>query len=288
MRNKSNILLGYLFMVPYLAVFILFVVVPLVYGFALSFFRWEMLSPEPARFMGISNYIEAFSSDYFYKALWATLRFVAMAVPLNVIVALAIACGINAVPIKRQGLYRAAYFLPTILTISIAGILWTWFYNSEFGLFNALLANVDVKVPWVTEPNYAMKSIVLMTLWWTMGGAMIILLAGLSNIPKQYYEAASIDGANLWQRFRNITLPSLRPILLFVVIMNIIASFQVFGQTYIVTGGGPELSTRVMVHYIYDTAFGEYRMGYAAAMSWLLFVVIAAFSFIQFKAMETK
>jgi len=288
MKNKSTILLGYLFMAPYLVAFIVFMIIPLVYGFVLSFFRWEMLSPEPPRFMGFGNYIEAFGSDYFYKAMWATLRFVIMAVPLNVILALVAACGINAIPIKRQGFYRAAYFLPTILTISIVGILWTWFYNSEFGLFNALLAGVDVKIPWVTEPGYAMKSIVLMTLWWTMGGAMIILLAGLSNIPKQYYEAASIDGANLWQKFRNITLPSLRPILLFVVVMNIIASFQVFGQTYLVTDGGPELSTRVMVHYIYDMAFGEYRMGYAAAMSWLLFVLIATFSFIQFKATRTK
>lgn len=278
----------YLFLTPYLLVFTVFIIIPMVYGFALSFFRWEMLSPEPPRFMGPGNYIEAFKSEYFYKALWATIRFVVMSVPLNILAALITACGINAVPLKRQGFYRAAYFLPTILTVSIVGILWTWFYNSEFGLFNSLLANFDIKVPWVTEPQYAMKSIVLMTLWWTMGGAMIILLAGLSNIPDQFYEAASIDGANMWQKFLHITLPSLKPVLFFVIIMNIIASFQVFGQTYIVTGGGPELSTRVLVHYIYDTAFGEYRMGYAAAISWLLFLVIAVFSFIQFKAMRTR
>ncbi len=286
MNKKYNTIVGYLFLLPYLAVFFVFLITPMIYGLILSFFRWEMLSPGPARFLGFGNYIEAFTSNYFYKALWATVRFVIMAVPINVIMALLVACGINIVPRKRQAFYRAAYFIPTILTISIVGILWTWFYNSEFGLFNSILSAVNIKVPWVTDQSYAMKSIVLMTFWWTMGGTMIILLAGLSNIPKEYYEAASIDGAGIWNKFWNITLPTLRPVLLFVIIINIIASFQVFGQTYIITGGGPELSTRVMVHYIYDTAFGEYRMGYSAAMSWLLFVVIAIFSFVQFRFMR--
>jgi multiple sugar transport system permease protein len=288
MNNRYNKMLGYIFLLPYLTVFFVFLIIPMAYGLILSFFRWEMLSPEPPRFLGFGNYLEAFTNNYFYKALWATFRFVIMAVPVNIASALLVACGINLVPQKRQGFYRAAYFLPTILTISIVGILWTWFYNSEFGLLNSILSVVNIKVPWVTDTDYAMKSIVLMTLWWTMGGSMIILLAGLANIPQEYYEAASIDGAGIWKKFWNITLPSLRPVLLFVVIMNIIASFQVFGQTYIVTGGGPELSTRVMVHYIYDTAFGEYRMGYAAAVSWLLFLVIAVFSFIQFKSMKGK
>ena len=287
-NNKSNKYLGYLFLLPYLSVFVVFLIVPLIYGLALSFFGWEMLSPEPPQFLGLGNYKEALESDYFVKALWATVRFVVMSVPLNVFVALLVACGINSVAQKRQGFYRAIYFLPTLLTISVAGILWTWFYNSEFGLFNHILSYFDIKIPWVTDPNMAMKSIVIMTLWWTLGGAMMILLAGLSNIPKQFYEAASLDGANVWHRFIHITIPTLKPVLLFVLVMQVIGSFQVFGQTYIITGGGPELSTRVLVHYIYDVAFGEYRMGYSAALSWLLFLVIAVFSIIQFRVMREK
>jgi len=131
-----------------------------------------------------------------------------------------------------------------------------------------------------------MWAIVLMTLWWTLGGPIVVLLAGLNQIPRQYYEAAAIDGAGPMRRFLHITLPQLRPILLFVSIMNIIGSFQVFGQTFMITRGGPEHSTRVLVQYIYETAFTNYRMGYGSAMSWLLFAVIAVFAIIQFRILR--
>jgi len=287
-KKLSQRFLGYVFLAPYITLFAAFLLLPLCYGLLLSFFRWEMISPAGPEFIAFGNYFEALTSEYFWKAIWATFRFVIMTVPAVVGLALLVACGINALPIKKQSFYRAVYFVPTLLTISVAGILWCWFYNREFGLFNAFLSNFGVRLPWVTEQAFAMKSIVLMTVWWTMGGSMIILLAGLAGIPVQYYEAASLDGANMWQRFRHITLPTLKPVLLFVIVMSIIASFQVFGQTYIITNGGPELSTRVAVHYIYDTAFGEYRMGYAGAMSWLLFLIIAVFSVSQFWLMRDK
>jgi multiple sugar transport system permease protein len=168
----------------------------------------------------------------------------------------------------------------------VAGILWRWFYNSEFGLFNAYLTPLGLKVPWITDARWAMKSIVLMTLWWTVGGPTVALLAGLQNIPAHYHEAAALDGATGGQTFLHVTLPLLRPVLLFVVVLNIIGAFQVFGQTFMITRGGPELSTRSLVQYIYETAFNNYRMGYAAALSWLLFLVIAAFSFAQFRLMR--
>jgi len=279
---------GYLFVLPYFVLFLVFLIAPLVYGFGLSFFRWELLSPAPARFVAVGNYAEAMKSEYFWKAMWATFRFVIMAVPLNVGVALLIAVGINSLPSKMQGFFRAAYFLPTIISISVVGILWRWFFNGEFGLFNAWLSIFGLKAPWLTNVSWAMKSVVLMTLWWTLGGPMVILLAGLQQIPDHYYEAAAIDGAGTRQRFWHITLPLLRPVLLFVVVMNVIGSFQVFGQTFMVTRGGPELSTRVLVQYIYETAFNNYRMGYGAAMSWLLFVAIAVFSIIQFRVLREK
>lgn len=277
---------GYLFALPYLILFCGFLLLPLAYGLGLSFFRWELLSPAPPAFIGLGNYREAVSSDYFRRALGATFRFVLMAVPLTVGLALLLAVGIQAIPRSRQSFYRAAYFLPTILTISVAGLLWRWFFNTEFGLFNAYLAPLGLRVPWLTDATWAMRSVVLMTLWWTVGGPMVVLLAGLQQIPAHYYEAASLDGANTLHRFFHITLPLLRPALLFVLVMNLIGAFQVFGQTFIITRGGPEQSTRVLVQYIYETAFNNYRMGYAAAMSWLLFLLIAVFACVQFRLMR--
>lgn len=277
---------GYLFLLPYLVLFVTFLLGPLLYGLSLSFYRWELLSQVPPRFAAAGNYREALGDQYFWKALWATIRFVVMAVPVIVSLALLIAVGLNSVTSRRQAFYRAAYFLPTVLTISVVGILWRWFYSNEFGLFNEWLRPFGIQVPWISDPRYAMPSIALMTLWWTAGGPMVILLAGLQNIPAQLHEASALDGATGWKTFVHVTLPLLRPVLLFVIVMNIIGSFQVFGQTFMITRGGPEFSTRTLVQYIYETAFNNYRMGYAAALSWLLFVVIAFFSFIQFRLMK--
>lgn len=279
---------GWLFVAPFLILFSAFLLTPMVYGLVLSLLRWEMLSPAPPRFIALGNYTEALQDERFWKAAWATVRYVVMAVPLTVAIALAIALGVDAVRGRRQAFYRAAFFVPGLLSISVAGILWTWFYNGEFGLFNAHLDEVGLKIPWLTDTAWAMKSIVLMSLWWCVGGPSIILLAGLQQIPRALYEAAAIDGAGAFGRFRHITLPQLRPVLLFVSVMSIIGSFQVFGQTYIITRGGPESSTRVLVQYIYETAFTNYRMGYGAAMCWLLFLCIAFFSVVQFGLMRER
>ncbi len=288
-NNFTGRLSGYIFLAPYIILFCAFLIVPLVYGLGLSLFRWEMLSSAPPEFIGFDNFIEALCDKYFWQSFWATFRFTIMAVPASVTLALAIAVGINSLPMKKQSFFRASFFLPTLISISVAGILWRWFFNTEFGLFNTYLQKMGFDpIPWLTDTNWAMKSIVFMTIWWTIGGAMIILLAGLQNIPQHYYEAASIDGANKWQQFYLITLPLLKPVLLFVIVLSTIGAFQVFGQTFIITRGGPELSTRVLVQYIYETAFTKYRMGYGAAMSWLLFVIIAFFSIIQFKFLKQK
>jgi multiple sugar transport system permease protein len=278
--RKRHVLFGYAFTMPYLLLFLLFLIAPLVFGLALSFFNWEMLSLTPPEFTGLDNYREALHDPYFWKSLNATCLFVVMAVPLTLGAALLLALGVNSLP-RRQGLYRAAFVLPTMINIAVAGLLWRWFYNNEFGLFNALLAGWNIKIPWLSSSQLALPAIVLMTIWWTAGGAFLILLAGLSQIPRSCYEAAAIDGAIGFRRFVYITLPLLRPSLFFVAIMSVIGSFQVFGQTYVITGGGPELSTRVLVQYIYETSFHNYRMGYGAAMSWLLFLVIAMISCVQ-------
>ncbi|HSV74869.1 MAG TPA: sugar ABC transporter permease [Chthonomonadales bacterium] len=279
---------AYLFALPFLVLFASFVAGPVLYGLALSFTRWELLAHEPPALVGLANFREAFGDPYFWKALQATFRFVAMATPITVGLALVVALGLNALRGRRQSLYRAAYFVPTLITISVAGILWRWFYNSEFGLFNALLAPLGIKAPWLTDTAWAMPSIALMTLWWTLGGPVVVLLAGLQQIPAPYLEAAALDGAGPWQRLRSVTLPLLRPVLLFVMVLNVIGAFQVFGQVYMITRGGPEMTTRTVVQYVYETAFNSYRMGYAAALSWLLFAIIAALSVAQFRLLRER
>jgi multiple sugar transport system permease protein len=279
---------GYLFALPYLVLFATFLLGPLIYGFFLSLHRWELLSSAPRTFVGIANYREGVMDPYVRQALGVTFKFVLFAVPLTQVLALAIAVGLNAVRGVRQTFYRAFYYVPTLITISVAGILWRWFYNTEFGLFNAYLAPLGVKVPWLSDPDWAMPAIILMSLWWTVGGPMVVLLAGLQGIPAHYHEAASLDGATGWQQFRHVTLPLLRPVLLFTVVMGVIGAFQVFGQMFMITRGGPELTTRTMVQFIYETAFNNYRMGYAAALSWILFAVIAVFAVIQFRLLREE
>lgn len=280
--------LGWLFAVPHLVLFAVFVLGPLLFGLMLSFFRWDILSNRSIEFVGAGNYREAVADEYVAKALTATVKFVVMAVPSTLLLALLLAAGLSAVPERRRGFWRAICYLPHLLTVSVVGLLWRWFYNTEFGLFNAWLAPLNLKFAWLSDVSLAMPAIVLMTLWWTVGGPMLVLFAAIQNIPVAYHEAAALDGASNGQRFFRITLPLLRPVLLFSMVMNVIGSFQVFGQVYMITRGGPELSTRTLVQYIYDTAFNNYRMGYAAAISWLLFLVVAAFSALQFQLMRSR
>ncbi len=282
MTSRTRRFSSLLFLAPHLILFVGFLILPLIFGLGLSFYRWEMLSPAPPAPAGLANYTEALNDEYFWRALRATLYFAVLAVPCTLALALGIAVCLNNIP-RRQGFYRAAFLLPTMMSVSVVGILWRWFYSNDFGLFNAWLGRIGITIPWISDPRFAMPSIVLMTLWWTVGGSMLVLLAGLQQIPESYYEAASLDGAGRWAQFRYITLPLRRPVLLFVVVTGLIGAFQVFGQTFMVTRGGPELSTRVLVQYIYETAFNHYRMGYGAAMSWLLFLIIAVFAAIQFR-----
>ena len=285
---KRNRMAGWLFAAPFLLLFVLFVLGPLLFGLGLSLFRWDMLSTRPIAFVADANYQEALKDENVAKALGATVRFVLLSVPTTLLLALLLATGLAAVPEKRRGFWRALCYLPNLLTVSVVALLWRWFYNTEFGLFNAYLAPLGIKIGWLSEVNWAMPSVVIMTLWWSVGGPMLVLFSAIQNIPAAYHEAAAIDGATSSVGFWRITLPLLRPVLLFSMVMNLVGAFQVFGQVYMITGGGPEYSTRTLVQYIYDTAFNHYRMGYAAAISWLLFLVIAAFSAVQFRLMRER
>lgn len=280
---RKRRLTGWLFLAPFTIAFLTFIVLPIGVSLWLSVMQFDLTSRDTVHFVGAQNYRDALKDDYFLQALWATLKFAALIVPSMLFVALVLSFGLNAMARGRNSV-RAMLFLPGMLNVAVAGILWQWFYNGEFGLFNFFLKKFGLAPrPWLTDRAYAMPSIVAMSLWWSVGGTSVILLAALQQIPRQIFEAATLDGAGYGALLTKVTLPLLRPVLLFVVVTNTIAGFQVFGQPFLLTRGGPELSTRGVVQYIYETAFNNYRLGYGAAMSWLLFAVIAAFALVQFR-----
>lgn len=279
---------AYVFLLPYAVLFVAFLLWPIVNGLRISLLRYELVSPIPPHYIGFGNFAEALRDPYFRKALWVTLKFVLFTTPATILCALGLAVLLQQIPTRRRAIYRTMLFIPGLLTVTVVALLWRWLYNAEFGPINQLLAPLGIAPPWLTEPGWALASIVAMTVWWTVGGPLVILLAGLGEIPAHYYEAASIDGASGWRRLWHVTLPLLKPVLLFVTVLNLIASFQVFGQTFLVTQGGPESSTRVLVQYIFETAFQGYRLGYGSAMSWILFLVIAGFSLAQARLMREQ
>lgn len=287
MRFPSPKRLGeYLFLGPYALAFTGFIVLPFFVALVLAFMNLDLTSQHPPQFVGFDNFREAISDRYFWKAALATLTFVVLSVPSTITLALLLALGMNSMARSRNAV-RAVLFLPGMLNVAVAAILWQWFYNGEFGLLAHLLQKVGLNpIPFLSDKNLVWPAIVVMTLWWTIGGTAVIFLAALQQIPSQLFEAAQLDGANAWQRFWAITLPSIQPVMLFITIINTIGAFQVFGQPYLLTRGGPELATRGVVQYIYETAFNNYRLGYGAAMSWLLFAIIAVFAFVQYRVMR--
>jgi len=279
---------NYIFFLPYFCLFLVFYVVPIFYGLYISLCNWEMVRQRVPQFTGLDNYVDVLKSSEFWSSIYVTLYFLILSLPLLIIIPFILAYLLYKVEFLKS-LFRAVYFLPAILSIAIVGILWHWIYNPQFGLLNTFLKIVGLsQVPWITSKTWAMPSIAIMTIWWIYGINMIILLAGLEEIPSSYIEAAKIDGANELQIINQIILPLLKPLFLFVITMGIIGSFQVFGQTFIVTHGGPEKATLVVLHHIYNNAFVFYRMGYGCAASFVLFAIIAVFSFLNFILLRDK
>lgn len=279
---------GLIFLAPYVASFLVFIVAPLLFALVLAFMQFDLTARDKIQFIGLKNFQDALNDPHFWQALKATLGFVVLMVPGLVIFALAAAIGLNAMG-KGRNAVRAMIYLPGMLNVAVTTILWRWFYDGQFGLFNFVLKNLGLDaMPWLSERSFANPSIVLMSLWWSMGGTCIVLLAALQQIPRAIVEAAGLDGATGGKMFSQITLPLLRPVLFFVVITSTIGGFQVFGQSFLLTRGGPELATRGLVQYIYETAFNNYRMGYGAAMGWLLFLVVAVLALVQFKILHRR
>jgi multiple sugar transport system permease protein len=275
---KQRRLTGWLMVLPYLLTFVVFVGLPFLVAIVLAFVQLDLADKGASKFVGLGNFQDAFNDPLFYKALGATGHYAILMVPSVLIIGFAMALGMNAMT-KGRDMVRAMVYLPSMLNVAATGILWQWFFNNQFGLINFGLQSVGASpAPWISDKAYAMPSVVIMSLWWTVGGTSIVLLTGLQQIPRVFIEAASLDGANMGAIFHKITLPMLRPVLLFVFVTSTIGAFQMFGQAFILTGGGPEFSTRGLVQYMYETAFNGYRFGYGAAIGWILFAIILVFS----------
>lgn len=287
-RLGGSPLTGYLFMAPYLVLFGMFVVLPALYGIWISLHDWDFTLPSRP-FIGGANYAELFDAssvqfEPFWNGMGNTLIFTLASVPFLVAVPLSLALLLHA-KFPGRTFFRAVYFAPYVLGVAVIGIMWRYLLDGNFGLINAIFGT---SIQWTTEQPWAWIGLVGVTVWWTMGFNAIIYLAGLGDIPGHLYEAAALDGAGPWQRFVYVTLPGLRPVLIFILVTTVLASANMFGQSYMITQGGPTESTRTAIMVITDTGFGQSRAGQAAAMSYLLAIGLAAVSGLNFWLMRDR
>jgi multiple sugar transport system permease protein len=271
---------GYAFIAPWLLGFLAFTAYPFLSSVYLSFTRYNIVTPPI--WVGAANYHTLLTGDpLFWKSLGVTFKFALIAVPLGVVLGVALALLLN-LNLRGMGVYRTIFFLPSILPTVATSVVFLWLFNPEIGLINRLLRAVGVTGPeWLQSPQWALPSLVLLSLW-AVGGSMVIYLAGLKDIPAHLYEAATIDGASAWQRLRHVTLPMLSPVIFFNLVMGLIGVFQYFTEAYIMTQGGPEDSTHFYALYLFERAWRYLDMGYASAMAWVLFLVIMAITGLLF------
>lgn len=287
----------YLFILPHFIFFALFVAYPFFNGLYISLFQYDYLQVNNI-FVGLQNYLNLFTLgsvqfQEFWNALVNTVKFVIFSVPLLVVIPLILAVLLNQ-KIPGRNFFRAVYFAPWVLSVAVVGLLWFWIFQSEGGLINFYLAQLHLPTPdWLSTLPAAWVAIVVATIWWTMGFNMIILLAALQDIPDQLYEAASVDGANAWQSFWRITLPMLRPVMLLIVTISIIASFNLFGQPFIMTAGGPAQpngggGTEPVMLEIYRESFVRHFVGSASAMAFVVATIMILLSYLNFKIFRSR
>lgn len=272
---------GYLFAAPAIIGFILLTLLPMISSAVLSFTDYKIVNTPV--FIGFENFWELFSGadTLFYKSLKATNYYVFLMVPATTIYSILLALLLNR-PMKRRALFRAVYYLPSIVPVIAASTVWMWLLNPDLGLINMLLKKVGIPTSkWIFSEKTVIPSLVFMSLWNT-GGTVIIYLAGLQDIPRHYYEAVEVDGGNAWHQFRHITLPMLTPTIFFNVIMGFVNGFQVFAQAYVMTQGGPNNASLFYMFYLYREAFTYSRMGRACAIAWVLFAIIALLTVLLF------
>ncbi|HWU37084.1 MAG TPA: ABC transporter permease subunit, partial [Candidatus Acidoferrum sp.] len=286
-RGTQGRLAPWLFLAPYLLIFLAFFLLPAVWSALLSVTDWKIVGTP--HFVGLRNYARLLSDPLFLTSVKNTVVYTAIIVPLMAVVGLALALLLNQ-PLRGRVLTRTAVFASYVVMVSVVGIIWRWALDpTGAGIVNYYLGKLGVAPqPWLAAPETAMLSIIIATMWWTAGYNMVMYLAGLQDIPLSLREAARIDGASAWQEFRHLTLPMLKPVTFFVVVMSIAKSFQVFGQIYVMTQGGPSNSTLTIVNYLYVVGFTWFEMGYAAAIAYALFALLLFITVIQFRMVSRE
>ncbi|WP_274654772.1 carbohydrate ABC transporter permease [Paenibacillus humicola] len=274
-----------LFVLPYLACFAVFLLYPIVYGIVLSLQKYDMLQTH--QFVGFKNYVDLFtpgtySHDQFVRGLLGTVKFVVYSVPVLIVVGLAMALLVNALPSRGRGLFRTVYFLPYAVSATVMATIWIRVFDTDTGFINLLFDKLHIHrqqhIGWFTDTPWVWIALVLSTVWWTIGFNMMLFINGLNEVPEEMYEAATLDGANAWQKLMHITLPSIKNVSSLVVIMTVIASFNVFAQPNLMTRGGPGSETTVLIMNIFDVAYGQHQGGAASAMALMLGVIMIVVS----------
>ncbi|KMK75364.1 ABC transporter permease [Alkalihalobacillus pseudalcaliphilus] len=284
-RIKKN-KIAYLFLMPKLIFFTVFMFIPIVWAFVISFQDRGVFNID---YVGFKHYIDAFQSEVFRKAVMNTLLYTVVTVPAFIITALVIAAMIHPLGRISQTFFRSAFYLPTVTSMVIIAMVWRWMYNYRFGIFNYIIEFFGFEpVNWLAQSSTALPALMIMSILIPPGSGIIIYLAAMNNINPSLYEAADIDGATPYQKFMRITLPMLKPTTLYLIIISTIGSFQVFTQIIMMTGGGPGNATETIVHIIYKTAFRDFNFGLASAQSVILFFILMGFAIAQFRLMKDK
>lgn len=279
-------LIPYSFLLPSLLILAVFGFIPFVQGIFLAFTKYPLLqSPE---FVGLDNFVRLTRDPIFIESLKNTFVYMLVTVPIRLVLGLLLALALNKA-FPGRTLLRAIFYFPVVTPLIIAASLWLFLFNTHFGMINAVLNELGLSsVKWLTSTDTAFLSVMVMSIWKTVGWNMVILLAGLQGIPNEIYEAAAVDGSSRLSTFWRITLPLLKPTILVSVVMSTISASQVFEQVYVMTGGGPGYSTMTLVQLVYNTAFQQFDMGYASAISSVLFVIIMAITFVNFKFLNEE
>jgi multiple sugar transport system permease protein len=274
-------LAGFGFALPYLLIAGLFLFGPLLLGLYMSFYDWNPIFPAESEFIGLENYRTLVNDPRFWNALGNTVYFVVLTVPSIVVASLLLALGVNR-EVKGRWVLRAIFFSPYVITVAVIGLLWQDLFSAN-GLIPYSLGAIGIDTgDWLTSPELAMPAIVIATIWWTLAFNFVVLLAARQNVSERLYEAARLDGASNWRMMLDITIPQMKNPLIFVIITTFVASFQVFGQPFIMTQGGPSFQTTTIVMYLYQTAFSSGEFGYAAAVGYVLFMILIVVSATNF------
>jgi multiple sugar transport system permease protein len=282
--GRRQALAGYLFIAPAMVIFFVFTLLPVAIALYLSLTNYDVFTR--IDWVGLGNYQDVFDDEFFWRALINTTTYTAWTIPLSMAIGLGLALLLNQ-KLRGLGIYRTIYYVPVVTSMVAVAMIWIQLFDPLYGVLSNALEAIGIKgIDWLGDPNLAMPSVIVVSVWKVIGWNMLIYLAGLQGIPDYLKEAAAIDGANRWQSFFKITLPLLQPTTFFIFVTSLIGAFQVFDQVYVMTGGGPANATTTLVHQIYNAAFKALDMGYAAAMSFVLFGIILVISLLSMRAIR--